>query len=104
MTTAYGEIAAKVDRKPPETRHDDGFQGSSDFNDLAGGGVFESHPLRQSLYTHWLSRWVCVLPTILNTIKFLLVFCSGGLKVSKQAPAPFEFHHPPCDPTRGVPP
>jgi hypothetical protein len=26
MTTAYGQIANEVDRKFPETRHDDGFQ------------------------------------------------------------------------------
>jgi hypothetical protein len=32
MTTAYGQIADEVDRKMPETRQDDGFQGSSDFN------------------------------------------------------------------------
>jgi hypothetical protein len=35
MTTAYGQIDPKVDRNSPETRQDDGFQGSSDFNDLA---------------------------------------------------------------------
>ena len=47
MTTAYGQIADEVDRKSPETRHDDGFQGGSDFNDLAAENRTEiSNPSR----------------------------------------------------------
>ena len=52
MTTAYGQIADKVDRKSSETRHDDGFQGGSDFNDLAAENRTEiSNPSRSAKIT-----------------------------------------------------
>ena len=52
MTTAYGQIARKVDRKLPETRHRDGFQRGVDFNDLVAGNRTKlSNPSRPAKIT-----------------------------------------------------